>query len=151
MSSGGKSKLLRRSDRSKQRPSPVQVLITFASLAALLEIGSGCGLNNPNAPPTPPNPGGPVTVQEVLIKKGYVSGTVERIEGSDMTLEMPSGDSQAFRLTPKTLYYRAGTAISLAEIRVGEEVWIKTKENEKTGVLAAQKVLSGVRGELLVR
>jgi hypothetical protein len=160
MSSGRKSKLLRLGDRRERVPSPVQALITIASLGALLEIGSGCGVSNSNGPTLPPSPGGPVTVQEVLIRKHYVSGIVKQIEGSDLTIELVSGGgdpaglagaSQTFSLTPKTLYYRAGTAISLADIKVGEEVWVKAKESQKTGGLVVQEVLSGVRGELPAR
>lgn len=72
-------------------------------------------------------------------------GVIKSLDKQEMVLEKTKfGIDQTIVLTGKTKFVRDGQASSLDILKVGDQVWIRTKNDKKTGDMLAQVVLSGV-------
>lgn len=97
------------------------------------------------APPKTDNArfGDPTATGRTL--QGYVSGVVKKVGAKELILDKtPYGDAQSFKLEPKTKYVRDGKPSKLGDLKVGDEVFVDTKKEKKTGNLIAKKVVTGV-------
>jgi hypothetical protein len=136
-------------------PNPVQAVMIAAALAGLVQAGGGCGLGSSNSRipphPTPPALGGPVTIQEALIRHGYISGHVQRMTQEELVLKLTSEDLLTLRLTSRTQYIRAGRASSWNKLQAEEEVWVKQTQGKNIDIPVAKTVLSQVDAQLPLR
>lgn len=72
-------------------------------------------------------------------------GVIKSIDKKEMILEKTKfGIDQAIVLTEKTKFVQDGQASKLESLKIGDQVWIRTKNDKKTGAMLAQVVLSGV-------
>jgi len=72
-------------------------------------------------------------------------GVIKSIDKKEMVLEKTKfGMDQAIVMTEKTKFVQDGQAGKLESLKIGDQVWIRTKNDKKTGAMLAQVVLSGV-------
>ncbi|HEV2176192.1 MAG TPA: hypothetical protein VGW33_03180 [Terriglobia bacterium] len=76
----------------------------------------------------------------------YVYGVVKKIGAAELILDKTEfGDDQSFKLLPKTKFVHDGKPSTLAQLKVGDQVWIDVKREKKTGDLIARKVVTGIQ------
>jgi hypothetical protein len=72
-------------------------------------------------------------------------GVIKSIDKKEMVLEKTKfGMDQAIVVTEKTKFVHDGQASKMENLKIGDQVWIRTKNDKKTGAMLAQVVLSGV-------
>lgn len=75
----------------------------------------------------------------------YFYGVVSKIEPDALVLTKTKiGVPQTIRLTKKTKFIRDRKKSALADLKVGEMVYVDTKTDKKTGAMTARKVVSGM-------
>jgi len=75
----------------------------------------------------------------------YIYGVVKKIKKDELILNKTVyGDDQVFKLQHNTKFIHNGKSSSLAELKVGDMVWIDAKLKKKTDEKFARKVITGV-------
>ena len=70
---------------------------------------------------------------------------VKKIGANELVLDKTEfGDAQVFKLEPKTKYMHDGKPSKLADLKVGDMVFVDAKKDKKTGERIARKVVTGV-------
>ena len=120
------------------------VLISIFCVSLLVAaIGSAQVVQSPNAP-------GPTRRWENAISlagkyQNYVYGVIKKIGKKELILDKTSfGNDQAFRLQHNTKFVHNGKRSKLAELKVGDMVWVDAKMNKKKHEEIARKVITGV-------
>ncbi len=76
----------------------------------------------------------------------YLYGVLKKLDKDSIVLEKTRfGVDQTIKLLPKTKFIRDGKESSLRELKVGDDVWVETKKEKKTGDMVAKKVLTGAQ------
>ena len=115
-------------------------LLVFGSLAAPPITAQD---DKDTAKPNNARFGDPTSIGQKL--KGDLYGVVKDIKPNEIILDKTKfGVDQTIRLEAKTKYFRDGKSGSLAQIKVGDPVYINGKTDKKTGVMTAKRVTSGV-------
>jgi hypothetical protein len=87
--------------------------------------------------------GDPMTVAPNL--QGYLYGVVKGKTADSLTLDKTKfGVEKEIKLDKKTKYVRDGKPSTLAEIQVGDPVYVAVKTDKKSGDMTAKKILSGI-------
>jgi hypothetical protein len=82
----------------------------------------------------------------------YVYGVVKKIRKDELVVDKTVyGDNQVFKLEHKTKFIRNGKSGSLADLKVGDMVWIDAKMKKKSDEKIAKKVITGVAATGAVR
>jgi|YelNatPaOPRAMG01_1025707.scaffolds.fasta_scaffold148320_2 hypothetical protein len=77
--------------------------------------------------------------------QSYVYGVVKEIGKNQIVLDKTRfGNDQVFKLERKTRFVDNGKPGKLAELKVGDMVWIDAKIKKKTDEKIARKVIKGV-------
>jgi hypothetical protein len=77
--------------------------------------------------------------------QGYLYGVVKKIGANELVLDKTQfGDAQVFKLEPKTKYVHDGKPSKLADLKVGDMVFVDAKKDKKTGERTARRVVTGV-------
>jgi hypothetical protein len=77
--------------------------------------------------------------------QNYIYGVVKKIGKDQIILDKTRfGDDQVFKLEHKTSFVDNGKRSTLAQLKVGDMVWIDAKINKKTNEKTAKKVVTGV-------
>jgi hypothetical protein len=77
--------------------------------------------------------------------QGYLYGVVKKIGASELVLDKTQfGDAQVFKLEPKTKYMHDGKPSKLADLKIGDMVFVDAKKDKKTGERMVRKVVTGV-------
>jgi hypothetical protein len=72
-------------------------------------------------------------------------GVIKSVDKKEMVLEKTKfGIDQTIVLTEKTKFVQDGQASKLESLKIGDQVWIRTKNDKKTRAMLAEVVLSGV-------
>src|SRR5262249_2693870 len=75
----------------------------------------------------------------------FFYGVIKTIDKKEMVLEKTKyGLDQTIVLTDKTKYVHDGEASKLDRLKVGEQVWIRIKNDKKSGDMIAVVVISCV-------
>ena len=96
-------------------------------------------------PPKPANArfGNPTSVERHL--QDYLYGMVKQIGEKELVLDKTKfGIDQTIQVDAKTKYVRDGNPSTLAELKVGDTVYVDVKTNKKTGDMSARKIISGI-------
>jgi hypothetical protein len=87
--------------------------------------------------------GDPTSVAPNL--RGYLYGMVKAKSADSLTLDKTKfGVDKEIKLDKKTKFLRDGKSSALAEIQVGDPVYVVVKTDKKTGEMTAKKILSGI-------
>lgn len=114
-------------------------LIVFAIGATLPLLGQTA---EPRKPETA-RFGNPTTIARQLQDLFY--GVIKSVDKNEMVLEKTKyGVDQTIKLNAKTKYVHDGAASTFERLKVGDQVWLRIKNEKKTGDMIAEKVLSGV-------
>jgi hypothetical protein len=77
--------------------------------------------------------------------QNYIYGVVKKIRKDELVLDKTVyGDNQIFKLEHNTKFIQNGKHSSLAELKIGDMVWIDAKIKKKTDEKIARKVVTGV-------
>lgn len=77
--------------------------------------------------------------------QNYVYGVVKKIGKDQLVLDKTSfGNGQVFKLVHNTKFVHNGKRSKLAELKIGEMVWIDAKIEKKKHEKIARKVITGV-------
>lgn len=77
--------------------------------------------------------------------QNYIYGVVRKIKKDELILDKTVyGNDQVFKLEHKTKFIRNGKRSSLAELKIGDMVWIDAKVKKKAEEKIAKKVITGV-------
>ena len=72
-------------------------------------------------------------------------GVIKTVDKKEMVLEKTKfGVDQTILLTDKTKVVQDGQPSKIENLKAGDQVWIRTKNDKKTGAMIAELVLSGV-------
>ena len=113
-----------------------------ATLLLVIPVGSPAQLNDPKKPANA-RFGNPTATARQLQDLFY--GVVKSVDKKEMVLEKTKfGIDQTILLTKKTKYVHDGEPGDLDRLKVGDQLWIRIKNNKKTGDMTAKVVLSGV-------
>ncbi len=119
--------------------------VAAAMAVVLILVGPARALAQSNNPKKPENArfGDPTTTARQL--QDFFYGVVKSVDKKEMVLEKTKfGTDQTIVLTEKTKFVHDGQPGKLDDLKVGDQVWIRTKDDKKTGDMIAQVVLSGV-------
>lgn len=118
----------------------------------LILIFLACALAAPAAfaqsdkdPPKPANArfGNPTSIARHL--QDYLYGMVKQVGEKEIVLDKTKyGIDQTIKVYPKTKYVRDGNPSTLAELKVGDTVYVDVKTDKKTGDMSAKKIISGI-------
>ena len=87
--------------------------------------------------------GNPTATARTL--QGYLYGVLKRIGANELVLDKTEfGDAQVFKIEPKTKYVHDGKPSKLADLKVGDMVFVDAKKDKKTGERIVRKVVTGV-------
>jgi hypothetical protein len=76
--------------------------------------------------------------------QGFLYGVVKELNEKEMVLSKTKfGTDQTFKFEKKTKFIRDGKTCSLAQFKVGDQVWVDVQKDKKTGDLIAKKVVTG--------
>jgi hypothetical protein len=97
----------------------------------------------------PESPGAAGRLENAISVAGkyqnYIYGVVKKIGKDELILDKTRfGNGQVFRLDHKTQYVDNGKRSALANLKVGDMVWIDAKIKKKTDEKIAKKVITGV-------
>jgi hypothetical protein len=120
-------------------------IYTCAILAYVLAAGNGWTqvVQSPNAP----DASGRIENAISLAGKyqNYIYGVVKKIKKDELILDKTVyGNDQAFKLEHNTKFIQNGKRSSLAELKIGDMVWIDAKIKKKNDEKIARKVITGV-------
>jgi hypothetical protein len=95
------------------------------------------------------SPGAPGRLENAISVGGkyqnYIYGVVKKIGKDQIILDKTRfGDGQVFKLEHNTRFVDNGKRSALAQLKVGDMVWIDAKINKKTNEKTAKKVVTGV-------
>lgn len=123
-----------------------KILRAAAAMAVVLMlVGPARAPAQSNNPKKPENArfGDPTATARQL--QDFFYGVVKSVDKKEMVLEKTKyGTDQTIVLTEKTKFVHDGQPGKLDDLKVGDQVWIRTKDDKKTGDMIAQVVLSGV-------
>ena len=75
----------------------------------------------------------------------YLFGVIKKLDAKEMVLDKTVfGIDQAIKLEAKTKFIHDGKPSSFNQLKVGDQVYVETKKDKKTGDLLAKKVVTGV-------
>lgn len=75
----------------------------------------------------------------------YLYGVIKKIDSKELVLDKTKfGIEQTVKLGPKTKYIHDGKPSTLEPLKVGDQVYVETKTDKKTGDMMATKVVTGV-------
>ena len=75
----------------------------------------------------------------------YIYGVVKVIDEDQMILtKTKSGADETFKFNKKTKFVSDGKDGTFKSLKVGDEVWVDTDQDKKTGDVIARKVVDGV-------
>lgn len=127
-------------------------LIIYTLLGCVLAAGAGWAqvVQSPNAP------GATGRLENAISVAGkyqnYVYGVVKEIGKDQIVLNKTRfGNDQVFKLEPKTKFIDNGKHSTLADLKVGDMVWVDAKMKKKTHEKIAKKVITGVGPKSLSR
>jgi hypothetical protein len=99
--------------------------------------------HSPEAPGATGQPGDIISMAGKY--QNYIYGIVKKIGKDQIILDKTRfGDGQVFRLERKTKFIDNGKRSTLAQLKVGDMVWIDAKIKKKTNEKIAKKVVTGV-------
>lgn len=120
-------------------------ILACAMLACLLTAGNGRAqiVHSPDAP------GARGRLENAISLGGkyqdYIYGVVKKIKKDELILDKTLyGNDQVFKLQHNTKFIHNGKHSSLAELKIGDMVWIDAKLKKKTDEKIARKVITGV-------
>jgi hypothetical protein len=117
-------------------------LVAFATPNAAQKGGKGAGSPEPET--------SPLGIQHIAPNAGsqyadYLYGVVKQLSKDEIVLtKTKAGVDQALKLNKKTKFVQDGKDSTLKSLKLGEEVWVDTEQDKKTGDLIARKVVTGV-------
>ena len=112
-------------------------------VAALMIAGSAPGQISEPGKEGNARFGDPTSIARVY--QDYLYGVIKKIDKDEMILEKTKfGIDKSIKLVPKTKFVHDGKPSALDQLKVGDKVWVQTKEEKKTGDLTAKKVVTGV-------
>ncbi|MBI4164874.1 MAG: hypothetical protein HY508_03965 [Acidobacteria bacterium] len=117
---------------------------TAMALAFMFVVPS-TALAQSNDPKKPENArfGNPTNTARQLQDLFY--GVIKSVDKKEMVLEKTKfGVDQTVVLTEKTKFVQDGKPGKAEDLKVGDQVWIRTKNEKKTGDMIAEVVMSGV-------
>jgi hypothetical protein len=77
--------------------------------------------------------------------QNYIYGVIKKVGKDELILDKTRfGDGQVFKLDHKTKFLDNGKRSKLAQLKVGDMVWIDAKIKKKTNEKIARKVITGV-------
>jgi hypothetical protein len=108
-------------------------------------IGPARAAAQGNDPKKPENArfGNPTNTARQL--QGLSYGVIKSVDKKEMVLEKTEfGVDQTVVLTEKTKVVQDGQPGKIANLKAGDQVWVRIKNDKKTGSMIAEVVLSGV-------
>ena len=79
------------------------------------------------------------------IYKDYLFGVIKKVDKNELVLEKTKfGVDQTIKLDSKTKFIHDRKPSSLDNLKVGQDVYVQTKKEKKTGDMVAKKVVTGV-------
>lgn len=98
---------------------------------------------------SPESPGATARLENAISVAGkyqnYIYGVVKKIGKDQIILDKTRfGNGQVFKLDHKTKYVDNGKRSTLANLKIGDMVWIDAKIKKKTEEKIAKKVITGV-------
>ncbi|HUY12965.1 MAG TPA: hypothetical protein VMX16_04935 [Terriglobia bacterium] len=79
------------------------------------------------------------------IYQGYLYGVIKKIDKQDLVLDKTYfGVPKTITINKGTKFIRNGKSATLAQLKLGEDVYVDVKKNKKTGEMLAKKVVTGV-------
>jgi uncharacterized protein DUF5666 len=118
------------------------------NLFLLVLLGFTVGVSNSRAQTEPAKPGEPRfgnPTSTARVFQDYVYGVIKGIDKEGLIVDKTFfGDGQNFKLDRKTKFIHDGKGRTLADLKVGDKVWIDVKVDKKTGQMTARKVVTGV-------
>jgi ferredoxin-fold anticodon binding domain-containing protein len=98
---------------------------------------------------SPESPGAAGRLENAISVTGkyqnYIYGVVKKVGKDEIILDKTRfGDGQVFKLDHKTKYVDNGKLSTLANLKMGDMVWIDAKIKKKTEEKIAKKVITGV-------
>jgi hypothetical protein len=98
---------------------------------------------------SPEAPGATNRLEDAISVAGnyqnYIYGVVKKIESDQIVLDKTRfGDDQVFKLVHNTKFIDNGKRGKLAELKVGDMVWVDAKIKKKTNEKIVRKVITGV-------
>lgn len=119
--------------------------LIYGLLGCVLFAGTTCAqtIESPNAP------GATGRLENAISVAGkyqnYVYGVIKTIGKHQIVLDKTRfGNGQVFKLDHKTKFINNGKRSTLAELKVGDMVWIDAKVKKKLNEKIARKVITGV-------
>ena len=77
-------------------------------------------------------------------------GKVAVLDAAHIEVEGQDGTKTSVQLTPETKYLNGKTAVTVADVKIGQRVVVVCVEDEKAKVLTAKQVLVGVTAKTAV-
>ena len=75
----------------------------------------------------------------------FLYGVIKEIKKDELVLEKTKfGIDKSIKLVRKTKFIHDGKPSELDRLKVGDKVWVQTKEEKKTGEFVAKKVVTGM-------
>ncbi|MBZ5545318.1 MAG: DUF5666 domain-containing protein [Acidobacteriia bacterium] len=72
-------------------------------------------------------------------------GVIKSLDKGELVLEKTKfGVDQSIKLNDKTKFVHDGAPSSFDKLKAGDQVWIQTKKDKKSGDMIAKKVFTGV-------
>ncbi len=79
------------------------------------------------------------------IYQGYLYGVIKKIDKQDLVLDKTYfGVPKTITINKNTKFIHNGKTGTLAQLKLGEDVYVDVKKNKKTGEMLAKKVVTGV-------
>jgi hypothetical protein len=122
----------------------ISVLI-YCLLGFVLATGAGWAqiVQSPNAPTATGRLEDAISVAGKY--QNYIYGVIRKIQKDELVLDKTRfGNDQVFRLEHNTKFVHNGKRSTLADLKVGDMVWIDAKIKKKTDEKIARKVITGV-------
>lgn len=120
------------------------VLIS-AMLGSLMVAGAGWAqvVQSPNAPGAADRLENAISVAGKY--QNYVYGVIKKIGKDEVIVNKTRfGNNQVFMLDHHTKVVKNGKHVKLAQLKVGDMVWIDAKLNKKKNEKIARKIITGV-------
>jgi hypothetical protein len=97
---------------------------------------------NDNARFGAPRPGNPTAA--VRPYQDYLYGVIKSVAKGEIVLDKTKfGIDQTIKLVPKTKFIRDGKLSRPEDLKIGEDVFVETKKDKKTGEMVAKKIVTG--------
>ncbi len=120
----------------------VRTVLILLSVLALAHPGLGQDDRQPITADTA-RFGNPTSIARAY--QDFLYGVIKEIKKDELLLEKTKfGIDTNIKLVAKTKFIHDGKPSSLGRLKVGDKVWVQTKEEKKTGDLIAKKVVTGV-------